>query len=157
MPPPGRAFGLARRRSTSLVGGASLVSIHCRPFSLLTSSEVGSQAIHLRPSLVALGNRGVSLRVPLQRFDVGRKLMRDLAHALHPNLIRGPLRFRACLRSPCPEDRGDEVDDGREAFVRLLVARGNASKGFYAAEGVFDEMPPLVFFWVVLGIPRGAE
>jgi hypothetical protein len=44
---------------------------------------------------------------------------------------------RACLHSPCPEDGGDEVDDGGEAFVGLLVARGNASKGFYAAEKVF--------------------
>src|SRR6266550_3571173 len=52
---------------------------------------------------------------------------------------------RACLHSPCPEDGGDEVDDGGEAFVGLLVAGGNASKGLYAAEEVFDEMPPLVF------------
>jgi hypothetical protein len=60
-------------------------------------------------------------------------------------------RIRARLHSPCPEDRGDEVDDCGEAFVALLVARGNASKGFYAAEEDFDEMPPLVFF-PVLGI-----
>jgi lipoyl-dependent peroxiredoxin len=40
----------------------------------------------------------------------------------------GPIR--ACLHSPCPEDGGDEVDDGGEAFVGLLVARGNASEGF---------------------------
>jgi hypothetical protein len=38
---------------------------------------------------------------------------------------------RACLHLPCPEDGGDEVDDGGEAFVGLLVARGNASEGFY--------------------------
>jgi hypothetical protein len=61
----------------------------------------------------------------------------------------------ACLHSPCPEDRCDEVDDGGEAFVGLLVARGNASKGFYAAEEVFNEMPPLVFFPVMLGISAG--
>jgi hypothetical protein len=41
---------------------------------------------------------------------------------------------RACLHSPCPEDGGDEIDDGGEALVGLLVARGNASKGFYAAD-----------------------
>ena len=64
-------------------------------------------------------------------------------------------RTRACLHSLCPEDRGDEVDDGGEAFVGLLVARGNASKGFYAAEEVFDEVPPLVFFSVMLGISAG--
>jgi hypothetical protein len=62
---------------------------------------------------------------------------------------------RACLHSPCPEDGGDEIDDGGEALVGLLVARGNASKGFYAAEEVFDEMPPLVFFSVMLGISAG--
>src|SRR6516164_5925203 len=57
-------------------------------------------------------------------------------------------RTRACLHSPCPQDGGDEIDDGGEAPVGLLIARGNASKGFYAAEEVFDEMPPLVFFSV---------
>ena len=62
---------------------------------------------------------------------------------------------RACLHSPRPEDSGDEVDEGGEALVGLLVARGNASKGFYAAEEVFDEMPPLVFFSVMLGISAG--
>ena len=62
---------------------------------------------------------------------------------------------RACLHSPCPEEGGDEVDHGGEGFVGLLVARGNASKGFYAAEEVFDEMPPLVFFSVMLGISAG--
>jgi hypothetical protein len=60
-----------------------------------------------------------------------------------------------CLHSPCPEDCGDEIDDGGEAFVSLLVARGNASKDFYAAEEVFDEVPPLVFFSVTLGISTG--
>jgi hypothetical protein len=35
-------------------------------------------------------------------------------------------------------------------FVGLLAARGNPSKGFYSAEEVFDEMPPLVFFSVML-------
>src|SRR5262249_11418145 len=50
---------------------------------------------------------------------------------------------------------GDEVDDGSEAFVGLLVAHGNASKGLYAAEEVFDEMPPLEFFSVMLGISAG--
>jgi hypothetical protein len=44
--------------------------------------------------------------------------------------------IKACLHSPCPEDRGDEVDDRGEALVGLLVASGNASKGFYAAEEV---------------------
>src|SRR6516225_9579287 len=63
---------------------------------------------------------------------------------------------RACLHSPCPEDSGDEVDEGGEAFVGLLIARGNASKGFYAAEEVFDEMPPLVFFSVMLRISAGS-
>ena len=63
---------------------------------------------------------------------------------------------RACLHSPCPEEGGDEVDDGGEAFVGLLVAPGNASKGFYAAEEVFDEMPPLVFFSVMLRISAGS-
>jgi hypothetical protein len=48
-----------------------------------------------------------------------------------------------------------QVDDSGEAFVGLLVARGKASKGFYAAEEVFDEMPPLVFFSVMLGISAG--
>ena len=69
--------------------------------------------------------------------------------------LRRKVGTRACLHSPCPEDGGDEVDDGGEAFVGLLVARGNASKGLYAAEEVFDEMPPLVFFPVVLGISAG--
>src|SRR5260370_42405152 len=78
-----------------------------------------------------------------------------------PKIVPPCARFlgthiRACLHSPCPEDGGDEVDDGGEAFVGLLVARGNASKGLYAAEEVFDEMPPLVFFPVVLGISAGA-
>jgi hypothetical protein len=63
---------------------------------------------------------------------------------------------RACLHSPCPQDGGDEIDDGSEAPVGLLIARGNASKGFYAAEEVFDEMPPLVFFSVMLGISAGS-
>jgi hypothetical protein len=45
---------------------------------------------------------------------------------------------RACLHSPCPEDSGDEVDEGGEAFVGLLITRGNASKDFYAAEEVFE-------------------
>src|SRR5271169_6217507 len=78
-------------------------------------------------------------------------------------MIRSRWRFanvfavtiRACLHSLCPEDGGDEVDDGGEAFVGLLVTRGDASKGFYAAEEVFDEMPPLVFFSVMLGISTG--
>ena len=30
------------------------------------------------------------------------------------------------------------------------------AKGFYAAEEVFDEMPPLVFFSVMLGISAGS-
>ena len=46
------------------------------------------QAIILRQRLVALGNRGVALRPRrrkqrLQRFDVGRKLICDLAHVRH--------------------------------------------------------------------------
>ena len=46
------------------------------------------QAIHLRQRLVALGNRRVTLRARrrdqrVQRFDVGRKLMRVVAHASH--------------------------------------------------------------------------
>ena len=63
---------------------------------------------------------------------------------------------RACLHSPCPQDGGDEIDDGGEAPVGLLIACGNASKGFYAAEEVFDEMPPLVFFSVMRGISAGS-
>jgi hypothetical protein len=53
------------------------------------------------------------------------------------------------------EESGNEVDEGSEAFVGLLVARRNASKGFYTAEEVFDEMPPLVFFSVMFGISAG--
>jgi hypothetical protein len=40
------------------------------------------------------------------------------------------------LHSPCLEDSGDEVDEGGEAFVGLLIPRGNASKGFYTAEPI---------------------
>jgi hypothetical protein len=69
--------------------------------------------------------------------------------------VRVTRATRACLHSPCPEDGGDEVDEGGEAVVGLLIARGNASKGFYAAEEVFDEMPPLVFFLVMFGISAG--
>jgi hypothetical protein len=75
--------------------------------------------------------------------------------SLQPAPLRLYLNTRACLHSPCPEDGGDEIEDGGEALVGLLVARGNASKGFYAAEEVFDEMPPLVFFSVMLGISAG--
>jgi hypothetical protein len=52
------------------------------------------------------------------------------------------------------EQLGGEIDRGGEEFIRLLG--GNASKGFYAAEEVFDEMPPLVFFLVMLGISPGS-
>jgi hypothetical protein len=47
--------------------------------------------------------------------------------------------------------RGNACPCGDEAVVGLLIARGNV-KGFYAAEEVFDEMPPLVFISVMLGI-----
>ena len=40
--------------------------------------------------------------------------------------------------------------------LSVFVARGNASKGFYAAEEVLDEMPPLVFFSVMLRISAGS-
>jgi hypothetical protein len=46
------------------------------------------QAIDLRQRVVALGDRGVTLRMRsryqrMQHLDVGRKLMCDLAHARH--------------------------------------------------------------------------
>jgi hypothetical protein len=48
--------------------------------------------------------------------------------------------------------------DGPELCGRLSdevdQTRGNASKDFGAAEEVFDEMPPLVFFSVMLGSRR---
>jgi hypothetical protein len=42
-----------------------------------------------------------------------------------------------------------------KAFIGFFVACGDASKDFDAAEEVFDEMPPLVFFAVVLGVSAG--
>jgi hypothetical protein len=54
------------------------------------------QAIHLRQRLVALSDRSVPLRPRgrdqcLQRVDVCRKLICDLAHVQELNLIRGPM------------------------------------------------------------------
>ena len=63
------------------------------------------------------------------------------------------LEARACLHSSHPENGGDEVDHRGEAFVGLFVARGNASKRFDAAEKVFDEVSPLVFLPIMLGVP----
>jgi hypothetical protein len=51
-----------------------------------------------------------------------------------------------------PEDNGDEVDHRGEAFCGLFVARGDASKRFDLAEEVFDEMAPLVFLAIMLGV-----
>ena len=44
-----------------------------------------AQAINLRQRAVPLGDGGVTFRKRRrdQRFDIGRKLMRDLAHAPH--------------------------------------------------------------------------
>ena len=47
-----------------------------------------------------------------------------------PSFLQVHRYTRACLHSLCPEHGGDEVDDGGEALVGLLVARGNASEGF---------------------------
>jgi len=63
---------------------------------------------------------------------------------------------RACLHSLRPENNRDEVDHCGEARVGLFVTGGDASKGFDTAEEVFDQMPPLVFFAVVLGVPGGS-
>ena len=60
---------------------------------------------------------------------------------------------RACLHSSGPENGGDDVDHRSEAFVRLFVARCDAPKRFNAAEKVFDEMTPLVFLAIMLGVP----
>jgi len=57
------------------------------------------------------------------------------------------------MEIPPRDQQTPEALDGGEAFVGLLVARGNTSKGFYSAEEVFDEMPPLAYSFAPL--PRG--
>jgi hypothetical protein len=87
---------------SGLVCGSDLLDILERQKQLLgvellrMSAELGTlqlaqkmaQAINLRQRAVPLGDGGVTFRTRrrdqrIQRFDIGRKLMRDLAHALH--------------------------------------------------------------------------
>ena len=63
---------------------------------------------------------------------------------------------RACLHSARPENNGDDVDHSGKAGVGLFVARCDASKRLQGAEEVFDEVPPLVFFPVMLGVSAGS-